>query len=140
MTRLEEVNALLEHHSGVYPNHSNTDIFGEMGIIGDDFHEVIETYAKKYKVDMSGYLWYFHADEEGSGGIGAAFFKPPYDRIKRIPVTPSMLADFSETKQWKINYPPHKIPKRRIDLIINAMLLIALLISFVVWFIYKMID
>lgn len=43
----------------------NSDIFGELGIVGDDFHELIEQYAKQFHVDMTGYLWYFHADGEG---------------------------------------------------------------------------
>lgn len=43
----------------------NSDIFGELGIIGDDFRELIEQDAKQFYVNMTGYLWYFHADGEG---------------------------------------------------------------------------
>ena len=62
---------------------------------------------------MTDYLWYFHADEEGHSGIGQLFFKPPYEKVERIPVTPQMLADFIETKKWKVKYPEHDRPKSR---------------------------
>ena len=62
----------------------------DKGIHGDDFHELIDEYAKVFKVDMTGYLWYFHADEEGNS-FGGSIIKPPYDRVKRIPVTPALL-------------------------------------------------
>lgn len=74
---------------------SETDIFNECGISGDDSHELIEKYQMKYSVDMSTYLWYFHCDEEGLRSIGGMFFKTPYKRVIRIKVTPKMLTDFA---------------------------------------------
>jgi len=68
----------------------NTDIFIELPCTGDDFHELIEAYAEKYSVDMKNYLWYFHADEEGTS-FGGVVFSPPYQRVKRIPVTPHVV-------------------------------------------------
>jgi hypothetical protein len=109
-----------------------------MGVAGDDFHEMIEKYAKQYDVDMSDYLWYFHADEEGFNSIGRQFFKPPYERVERIPVTPQMLADFIATKKWKVAYPPHDIPKPRTDLTINKVILIAFIIGLGIWLLLKM--
>ena len=44
---------------------SNCDLMNDLGCSGDDFHELIEDYAKKYGVNMDNYLWYFHTDEEG---------------------------------------------------------------------------
>jgi hypothetical protein len=95
---------------------SETDIFSDLGCTGDDFHELIEKYAKKYSVDMSSYLWYFHADEEGASfSIGSIFSKPPYERVKRIAITPQMLTNFANEGRWIIKYPEHKLPKYRVD-------------------------
>jgi hypothetical protein len=98
---------------------------------------MIEKYAKKYNVDMSAYLWYFHTDEEGFNSIGGQFFKPPYERVTRIPVTPQMLADFIVTKKWKVDYPAHEIPKHRTDLIINKIILITFFAGLVIWLLLK---
>ena len=98
---------------------SDTDIFAN-GTVGDDFHELIESYARTYSVDMANYLWYFHADEEGGwNSIGGLFFTPPYKKVKRIPVTPALLTEFATKAKWHINYPLHKFPKRRYDILIN---------------------
>jgi len=101
----------------------DTDIFNELGCTGDDFHELIEAYQKKFFVDMTGYLWYFHADEEGgSFSIGSIFSKPPYERVKRIPITPQMLTDFANIGKWEIKYPEHKLPRYRYDIWMGQLL------------------
>lgn len=108
---------------------SETDIFNECGVSGDDSHELIEKYHTEYNVDMSNYLWYFHCDEEGSwNSIGGSFFKPPNERVSRISITPKMLTEFANSKKWEINYPKHVLPKKRYDLIINQIIIILLLI------------
>jgi hypothetical protein len=77
---------------------AETDIFNECRISGDDSHELIEKYQMEYGVDMSNYLWYFHCDEEGSSFITSMFFKPPYKRVTRIPITPKMLTNFANSE------------------------------------------
>lgn len=114
----ENIIAFLTDFIGLEDITAQMDIFDELGITGDDFHKMIDSYSKKFHVDMTNYLWYFHTNEEGSS-IGSAFFKAPYERVKRIPVTPKMLLDFANTGKWNIDYPEHSIPKRRYDLIIN---------------------
>ena len=128
---INEIYNFLEDYSGIHPESPDIDIFKDLGVTGDDFHEMIDKYSKNYRVDMSNYLWYFHADEEGQRSIGGFFFKPPYERVKRIPVTPRMLSDFIVTKKWEIEYPEHKVPKRRIDLIINLVILILISITLI---------
>jgi len=140
MSWINEIQNFLEDYSGVYPDNPNIDIYKDMGIVGDDFHEMIKKYSKKYEVDMSDYLWYFHADEEGHGSIGGYFFKPPYERVQRIPVTPQMLADFSVTKKWKIEYPKREIPKQRTDLTINKIIFISLVIGLAILIILKIVN
>ena len=110
---------------------SDTDIFAD-GTVGDDFHELIESYAKTYSVDMTNYLWYFHADEEGGwNSIGGLFFTPPYKKVQRIPVTPKLLTDIANKGKWDIYYPQHRVPKRRYDIMVNR----ALFFLVIVWLI-----
>lgn len=138
MENLEKIKALIIDKTGVDASKvSDTiDIFEDLGCVGDDFHELIEDYAKEFKVDMSNYLWYFHGDEEGSlNSIGGWFFKRPFERVKRIPVTPNMLLEFAEAKKWNIQYPYHNIPKVRVDIIINYALAGLFLFLLIRWFI-----
>lgn len=95
----------------------HTDIF-KSGCVGDDFHELIEKFSDDYHVDMNAYLWYFHGDEEGFN-IGGLFYKPPYEQVKRIPVTPALLEEISEVGRWNIEYPDHVISSKRRDFIFN---------------------
>lgn len=108
---------------------SNTDIFSDLPCTGDDFHELIAKYAKKYSVDMSSYLWYFHANEEGQN-LGGFFFRPPYKRVKRIPITPQILTNFANEGKWDIKYPEHKLAKYRIDIWISWLVLLVIIIFF----------
>ena len=115
---------------------SQTDIFLDLHVFGDDFHEMIEKYSKTFNVDMTSYLWYFHTYEEGYN-TGAYFFKAPNERVNRIPVTPKMLLDFANNGKWTIDYPEHTIPKRRYDLIINTVLILGILILFIISLLIK---
>lgn len=100
---------------------SDSDIFEKVKIIGDDCEELLFKYKEKFNVNFDSFLWYFHYYEETSPFIGGLFFKPPYQRVKRIPITPKMLSEFANSKVWNIDYPEHKLPKYRFDIIINAM-------------------
>jgi hypothetical protein len=125
-----EIIEFLNQILGIKPK-PDSDIFWELGVTGDEFDILICKYSEKYGVDLNDYLWYFHHDEEGLNLPGALFFKPPNGRVKRIPVTPNMLADFANQKKWGVEYPKHYIPEKRYDLVINnvfySMLLIILL-------------
>jgi len=118
---------------------SESDVFREIGICGDDCDELLHSFQEKYKVDMKEYLWYFHQEEEGSwNNIGSSFFKSPNERVKRIPITPKILTDFANSKKWKIDYPEHKLPKNRYDLYINWLILIFLVATIIlVTYYYK---
>ena len=113
-----------------------TDIFSDLRVGGDDFHEMIEKYTKNYNVNMDSYLWYFHADEEGQNFAGV-FFKAPNERVKRIPVTPKMLLDFANSGRWTIDYPKHTIPKNRYDLIINTVVVFGFFFFLAIYLINK---
>ena len=101
----------------------DTDIFS-LGIYGDDMDEFLGSYHKKYNVNFDNYLWYFHNEEEISNNfsIGKIFFKPPYDSVERIPITPEILTKFANTKVWEIDYPEHQLPKYRYDVLIDQII------------------
>ena len=114
----------------------NTTLQDDIGIWGDDVSELLENYAKRFSVDMSSFLWYFHTREEGTSP-GSLFFKPPNERVEQIPITVAMLRDFANTGTWSVVYPDHYIPKRRTDLLINLIITLTVVIVWVVWIIVK---
>jgi hypothetical protein len=93
----------------------NTDIFYDLGVQGDDFSEFIESYALQFDVNMGHYLWYFHSNDEGTN-VWSFIFKPPNEKVGRIPITPKLLLDFANTKLWAVDYPVHDAPRNRNDL------------------------
>jgi hypothetical protein len=130
--QIDDIIEFVKEQSGLKDVNEDSDIFKDLGCTGDDFHELIGLYAKQFNVDMSSYLWYFHADEEGNN-IGGVFFLPPYKRVIRIPVTPFMLFNFAQSGRWGVVYPVHEIPKRRYDLLINGILIL----GFIGYLIYR---
>lgn len=118
--------------------HADSDIFREVGISGDDFHDLIEQFSKKYSVDIKNYLWYFHANEESDHmDIGGFFFKSPYYKVGKIPVTPRMLTEFANKGKWDIEYPPHELPKRRHDILINQIITGLFITGILIWYVVK---
>jgi hypothetical protein len=108
--------------------HPNINISDELGIVGDDFHELIEAYSNKYPVNMGEYLWYFHSEDEGVN-FWSFIFKPPWTKVKRIPVTPKMLLNFANKGKWQVIYPEHKVPTNRNDITYSNCLWLVLIIG-----------
>jgi hypothetical protein len=133
MVTTNEIIGFLKECLGCDDIEPESDIFAG-GTTGDDFHDMIEEFSEKYSVDVSGYLWYFHADEEGFN-LGGFFIAPPDERVERIPVTPSMLAKFANLGKWDIQYPEHTIPETRYDLYLSVALfpLMPLILIFILW-------
>jgi hypothetical protein len=128
MTTATDILNFLEKEIGRDDLTLDTDLYLG-GVYGDDFWELIEAYSKKFEVDCSNFLWYFHSREEGMNS-GAFFFKSPDQCVERIPVTPQMLLNFTKTKKWGVVYPPYKIPTKRWDIIINKIIFIAIILIF----------
>lgn len=127
---ISDINSFIEKQVGVNIEEikPETDIHSELGVSGDDFDEMISEYSKKFNVDLTNYLWYFHCDEEGGwNSIGGSFIKPPNERVARIPVTPNMLLNYANTGKWGLEYPEHKLPKYRYDMWINGVLVLSVL-------------
>lgn len=135
-TTIENIIEYLKDQTGVDSIHPDTDLSKEAGLYGDDWHEIMDDYSTKYSVDMSSYLWYFHTREEGSSSIGQIFFSPPNDRVEQIIITPNILHKSTLTGAWIIEYPEHKIPEKRYDILINQILFVITLIALIIWFIF----
>ncbi len=121
MVSLNDIYNFIAENCGVNADElaPDMDLSRDMGIEGDDFFELEAEFEKRFSVDMSTYRWYFHHGEEGSFNIGGLFFKPPYSRVKRIPITPELLRQSANAHSWQLTYPEHQLPPRRFDLIIN---------------------
>lgn len=105
----------------------DADVFGALGIDGDDGFDFIDSFAARFGTDMSGYRWYFHHGEEG-WGVGGLFFRPPYARVKTIPITRDILVEAIRSGRWPIEYPAHELPKVRWDTRINQGVALGLLV------------
>lgn len=136
MTTLDEIIEFVRERTGVQNVNPESDINSELGVDGDDFHELMSEYSDKFNVDMDNFLWYFHSGEEGQN-LGGIFFAPPYKRVDRIPITPKTLFTFSETGSWNINYPKHELPKKRYDMILNRFIGMLMVLAMVIILIFK---
>src|SRR5688500_8436724 len=107
------------------PINSNTRIVEDLNIWGDDLDDFLINYSKAFNVDMTSYLWYFHSADEAAFNPGSLFFKPPYKRVKRIPITIEMLDEFARLKKWNVSYLAHELPSWRVDILISWVILMA---------------
>jgi hypothetical protein len=137
MKSITEILEFVKDEVGTGKVAEDSDIENDLGCYGDDFDEFIEKYSKRFNVDMTTYLWYFHTGEEGFGSIGGLFFKPPNSRVQRIGITPKMLLEFAEKGKWNIKYPEHKIPQKRYDLLINQIILVMAVIGGICYWLLK---
>jgi acyl carrier protein len=114
------------------------DLCRDLGIEGDDFFELEAEFEKRFSVDMSTYRWYFHHGEEGWFSIGALFFKSPYLRVQRIPITPALLLQSANAHTWQLSYPEHQLPPRRLDLLFNQLCLSSIMVAGGVLILWKL--
>jgi hypothetical protein len=121
---LEKVLTFLKEKTGMEDLHADTDLYAH-GVTGKQFNELVRSFGRRFNVNTENYLWYFHTDEDGMN-FGAIFVKPPHERVKRIPVTPFMFAEFAEMGSWTIEYPPHEIPGSRLDHLLNVIIVFAI--------------
>jgi hypothetical protein len=134
MIKIDEILGFIKEQIGIEYLESDSDIF-KLGVVGDDFDELIGKFSERFKIKMDNYLWYFHADEEGQS-IGGLFFRPPNKRVSRIPITPLKLLEIANVGYWNIDYPKHQLPKRRFDIMINWIFVIGF-ISFLAFMIIR---
>ena len=100
----------------------DTDLFEVLDLRADACADFMAKFAEKFNVELDNYLWYFHHGEAGLN-LGGYLFAPPYQRVERLAITPTMLREAATKKRWLLSYPDHEIPKRRWDMVINKMIL-----------------
>lgn len=122
----EEILVFVQEQTGNSIVKLDADIFADLGCTGPDFTKLVNAFARTFDVNTSSYLWYFHTNEE-EATIGSMFFKPPYERVSHIAVTPQMLLSFANSGYWDIAYPPHEIPSSRADILINILIVFAII-------------
>lgn len=114
------------------PATGDADVFDICHIDGDDAFGFMDAFGERFGVDLENYRWYFHHGEEGSN-FGGIFFKPPYRRVQRMPITPDTLIEAIETRLWPLRYPPHELPTVRWDIRINQLMLVVPLAMLGLW-------
>jgi hypothetical protein len=131
MPTIDEVIAFVREETGFRgPLTEATSLQTDIGVYGDDMYEFMAAYAKRFAVDLSGYLWYFHTGDEGWPNIGSMFFPSPHSLVSEIPITVSMLHDFAERGKWAVEYPHHKLPRSTVsrwDLRLNVLFAVGLI-------------
>ncbi len=136
MATFAEVAEFVQKQTGhTRPVTDETSLQSDIGVCGDDMWEFVDEYGKRFEVDVSSFLWYFHSCEEG-WNIGGLFFPPPNARVHEIPITVGMLHEFAQLGRWAVEYPPHDPPRSRPDLAFNlffALLAIVSLAALVFW-------
>jgi hypothetical protein len=136
--RVEEINALVREHTGARGALSEeTDLHGDLGLISLDLDEFLAEFAERFSVDMSGFLWYFHTEEDGVS-FGRLFFSAPQDRVSRIPLKLALLYRAAEIGKWPIDYPKHTLPARRWDTVVNQCLAAGLALWLLWWLVQKL--
>lgn len=121
---LEDVLSFVRWKTGQPEAGAEDDIFEALNCRGTDFTQLVEAFSMRFGTDTSAYRWYFHTNEEDHS-IGGMFFKPPFERVQRIPVTAETLWHMANAGSWNLAYPEHEIPSSRLDIFINIILFIA---------------
>lgn len=122
MATFEEVEAFVRETAAISKPLAPSDRLEEdLGITGDDYFELIEEFSKRFEVNIDAFIWYFHCHEEAFNP-GALFFPPPSRQVERIAITVHDLFRFASVGRWAIDYPPHRLAKRRYDIYITWVL------------------
>lgn len=93
-------------------------ILRSTGSDGDDAFELIEAFSEKFAVDLEGYDWVFHHNDEGALS-SASLVRGPHGRVTRIPLTTHVLVEAARTGRWPVTYPAYQPMNRRWDLLLS---------------------
>ncbi|GAA4327315.1 DUF1493 family protein [Flaviaesturariibacter amylovorans] len=121
---LDEVLAFVRMQTKRPDAGADSDLFADLHCTGKSFNKLVEAFGREFNVDVTGYKWYFHTDEDDHS-IGTMLFKPPNERVQRMPITPEKLWVMANEGHWNINYPEHELPSSRADIFINILIFIA---------------
>lgn len=139
MATLKDIYDFIADVSGVKVDKlkPDSDLNVDLGIEGDDFFELEAEFERVFSIDMSKYRWYFHHGEEGGLSIGRLFFKPPYSRVERMPITPELLLISVNLRRWPITYPEHHIPTQRLDIVFDKIFFGIMAVVGLIFFLWK---
>jgi hypothetical protein len=127
-----ELTHFLEPYGYSHSPSIDGDVFGGLGIDGDDAFAFMRGFTARFGVDAGDYRWYFHHQEEG-WNFGGAVFPPPYRRVERMAITTSALVEAIETKRWPLEYPAHEVPAVRWDIRLNQLLVVLAVAPLAFW-------
>ena len=131
--------AFLGEELGVDQAHltPDTSLHDDLGVGGDEFDELVGDFAERFRVDMSGYRWYFHHDAKGTDPADLFFRQPSYDRIA---VTPRLLLESANAGRWVVAYPSHRAPRRGLHLSILSCVFMMLILMLFPWTVMRLIN
>lgn len=109
---LADIIAFVRDQTG-YPSHldEHTSLQDALGMHGDDLDDLLLRFAERYRVNMTGYRWYFHTHEEGLNPFWIVI-PPPNRGVDEIPITLRVLLESARRRAWAVEYPPHPPPTR----------------------------
>ncbi len=112
MSRASEIVGLAAEVSGQpRARIDRADLLGSAGLDGKAANRFLQIYAVRFRVDLRGYRWWFHHDDHGVLAMPLVALDREGREI-RIPLSAEMLAEFAESGQWQIDYPPHRLGLR----------------------------
>ena len=89
-------------------------------------YELIENFPKYDILYFKLLIIFIMKKKEVGIALEDIFYKSPDKLVKRL-ITQKMLK-FLKQKKWEINYPYHKLPEKRKDILLNEIVLIVTLI------------
>lgn len=95
---------LIRRHSGCTElPPPDADLLDAINIDGDDASELMEAFAVRFHVDLSGYRWFYHHGPEGFPLFGR-FWGRAFE-VRRIPITIALLEQAAALGRWPVEYP-----------------------------------
>lgn len=138
VSTVAEINALVRKHTGARGMLSEeTDLHSDLRLISLDLEEFLDEFAKRFDVDLSEFLWYFHTEEDGVS-LGRLFFAAPQDLVTRIPLRLALFYQAVELGRWPVDYPEHSLPRRRWDVVVDQCLAAAMALGLLWWLARKL--
>ncbi|MEM1267095.1 MAG: DUF1493 family protein [Pseudomonadota bacterium] len=95
---------LVDPESRSDPTAGTDDLLRHYGIAGDDAFEFMEAFGKDFDVDLSGYRWIFHHNDEGYH-LSFIRFHSASRAVARIPISIDLLLAAAKSGVWPVDYP-----------------------------------
>jgi len=102
----ESVRNFVAKHVGISPERleSETDVVDDLRIYGDDVWELVDDFAKAYKVSLDGFRWYHHTGPEGCNPLWL-LSRPWWAKRIHVPIRLADMVESARRGVWSIEYP-----------------------------------